>query len=430
MSLKTAIQSRVTAFLTSEARLEQGRARAERERRRLGAPHVVDYFHQADDPYSHLAVQGMRQLALRYHVEIRPHLAGPPPDWAAPERKRLTAYARLDAARLAQRAGFNFVDPGAQPPPDRLLLAEATLASALASRSFLAEAAELGERLWSGAPLPSRGTTAEAEAAKAEGVRLRAVLGHYLGAMIHYGGEWYWGLDRLHHLEARLTGLGARRAGAPDAPVYLEQDVTPAGVAMRGVRPALEMFLSFRSPYTWIALARARAVADACGADLRLRPVLPMVMRGLPVPPEKRMYILMDSAREARRLGVPFGRIADPVGRPVERGYALFPWARSQGRAYAYCHAFMEAVWSQGVDAGSDAGLRRIVEAAGLSWSQARPLVGNLDWRPEMEANRQAMFDLGLWGVPSFRVGEVSTWGQDRLWVVEEALRNQKRRGD
>jgi 2-hydroxychromene-2-carboxylate isomerase len=134
------------------------------------------------------------------------------------------------------------------------------------------------------------------------------------------------------------------------------------------------------------------------------------------------LYFALDTAREARRLGVPFGRIADPVGRPVERGYSLLPWARDQGRGYEYCLSFLRGVWAHGVDAGSNAGLRRIVEAAGLSWSEARPHIGNDDWRAEAEANRREMFELGLWGVPCFRVGDVATWGQDRLWVIESEL--------
>ena len=32
------------------------------------------------------------------------------------------------------------------------------------------------------------------------------------------------------------------------------------------------------------------------------------------------------------------------------------------------------------------------------------------------------MFGHGIWGVPSFHVNETATWGQDRLWVIEEAL--------
>jgi 2-hydroxychromene-2-carboxylate isomerase len=32
------------------------------------------------------------------------------------------------------------------------------------------------------------------------------------------------------------------------------------------------------------------------------------------------------------------------------------------------------------------------------------------------------MIALGLWGVPCFRVDDVSVWGQDRMWVIEDAL--------
>ena len=44
-----------------------------------------------------------------------------------------------------------------------------------------------------------------------------------------------------------------------------------------------------------------------------------MVMRNLPVPMRKGRYILRDTKREADRIGVAFGKIADPVGKPVQR---------------------------------------------------------------------------------------------------------------
>ena len=43
-------------------------------------------------------------------------------------------------------------------------------------------------------------------------------------------------------------------------------------------------------------------------------------------------------------------------------------------------------------------------------------------WRQIAEQNRQEMFALGLWGVPSFKVGDTAVWGQDRLWAVQQAL--------
>jgi len=190
----------------------------------------------------------------------------------------------------------------------------------------------------------------------------------------------------------------------------------------------LEFFASLRSPYTYIATERVLALAKRTGAELALRPVLPMVMRGLPVPPAKQLYIALDTKREAEDAGVAFGRICDPVGRPVERCFSLYPWARERGRGAELLLEFMRAAWSQGVDTGTEAGLRLTVERAGLSWGEAQAqLDRDESWRAELEANRAAMFALGLWGVPSFRVrgggaGDYATWGQDRLWRVEEEL--------
>jgi len=280
-----------------------------------------------------------------------------------PEREKLTQYAQMDAMRLAKKAGIDFV------VQDR----------------------------------PSATNTIVSDTR-------RKKLGHYLGGTLYYGSEWYWGLDRLHYLESRLTQLGARKEGV-GRPIYAPPS-KPIGSGDTGAE--LHWYLSFRSPYTAIVRNRIKTLADAYGADLKIRMVLPMVMRGLPVNPAKKTYIPFDTAREARRLGVPFGRIMDPVGRPVELGYSLLPWAREQGKDYDFVNAFLTSVWSEGVDAGSDSGI--------LDWTVAKDVMGNEDWRDEAEANRLEMLDRGIWGVPSFRVGDTITWGQDRLWVIEHAL--------
>lgn len=424
MSLRTALVSRVAEKVTGAARQQRQRLRAERRRRQASLPHVVDYFHQADDPYAALMVQVLPAFAARYDVQLRCHLVSTPPDWAAPERERLVNWSRADAAHLASRAGLSFTDGGAQPAAERVAHAERLFAKSLHPGTFVADAAAISAALWSGAALPD--ASGDPTAAKAEGDALRSRLGHYLGATLHYGGEWYWGLDRLHYLEERLSSLGVGQTGADAKPIYV-QPQSPAPDASANLAPsggAIDFFLSFRSPYTWIAATRVKTLADAYGLGLRLRFVLPMVMRGLPVPPAKGTYITLDAAREARRNGVPFGRVADPVGRPVERGYSLLPWAIGQGRGHEYCVAFMRAVWSEGVDAGRDAGMRRIVEAAGLDWAVARQLIGNDGWRADAEVNRRELLGLGLWGVPCFAYNGVSAWGQDRLWVIESAIRS------
>lgn len=419
MSLKSVITSNVTAYLTSGKRQDALRERAEKRRRKSGSAHVVNYFHQVDDPYSHLTVQALRILASRYEIDICPHLVGAPADWAAPEREKLQAYARLDAARLAETSSLSFRNPGHQPSDDRIRHTQQFLCDGIGGRDWLDRAIASGEALWTDEPLPV-GAPCDAEAALAAGEARRAGLGHFMSGMIEYGGEWHWGIDRLHYLEARLQTLGARRNGADAEPVYRTPAV-PTGQG-RKREAVLHWYFSFRSPYSYISAERVKALADAYGAELKLRFVLPMVMRGLPVPRMKQLYFTLDAAREAKRAGVPFGRIADPVGKPVERGYSLLPWALSHGRGFDFALSFMRAAWSEGVDAGSDKGLQRIVEAAGLDWSAARGVVDTEHWRAEAEANRAEMMALGLWGVPCFRVGDTAAWGQDRLWVAEAAL--------
>lgn len=417
MSLRTWVASRVMDRLTGVD--HETKVRAAAERTRAGGPHVIEYFHQVDDPYSHLAVQALARIESFYDVVIVPHLVGPPADWAAPERERLQAYARADVQRLSARHGLALPLMDRQPDQEQIDAANTLLVSSLASDHFFAEAQSVGEKLWSGVRL-EHVHHADSGAAIAAGEARRESNGHFMSAMLYYGREWYWGVDRLHYLEQRLMSLGAREAGALLFPCPMELEQAPTG-SLRG--ETIEFFLSFRSPYTWLAVPRVKALADAWGAELRLRYVLPMVMRGLPVPRMKGLYFARDAAREARRLGLPFGRIADPVGRPVELGYSLFPMAEREGKGYAWCEAFMRAAWSEGVDAGSMAGLREIATQARLDWQRAREHVDSPEWRPIAEVNREAMFALGHWGVPCFRIRDVAVWGQDRLWVIDEALR-------
>ncbi len=390
-----------------------------------------------DDPYSHLAAQLLDRLVECYDVELVTHLVGPPSDANAPERALLAAYARKDAADVAPHYGLTFPRDAAVPTPDQVARISSALAGAKDPTTFAARATALGDALWSGAKDRLAGLAAdaspadEAETARriAAGTERRRKLGHYAGAMFYYGGEWYWGIDRLYHLEQRLAELGATRpeARVPIAPCPAI-DPEPPKV---GEDVALEFFPSLRSPYTAAAYEPTLALAQATGARLVLRPVLPMVMRGAPVTLVKGSYIFFDTKREAEARGIRYGRsFVDPVGPPVERAYSLFPWARERGRGAELLGAFLRAAFDEGVDTSREAGLRHVVEAAGLPWSEASAILGNEDWCAELEANRQAMYrELGLWGVPSYRVrgpegvADFSTWGQDRLWLVAAELR-------
>ena len=372
MTLKSYLVSRVAEKILSRETLEKKREQHELIRGIMSNRHVIEFYHDPSDPYSQLLELALFALEKRYKIQITKHLVGPPDKEAAPERDKLQTYAKLDASRLAQRAGFDF------------------------------EYAEIA---------PAENTSQADE-------RLEA-FGHYQGGMLYYGDEWYWGLDRLHYLEVRLSALGLRKEASTDF-IYAPP-IVPSGMGNTGAE--LHWYVSFRSPYSAIVRDRVKALTDAYGATLKLRFVLPMVMRGLPVSPLKKKYIPRDTAREAHRLSIKFGRICDPVGKPVELAYSLLPWAREQGRDYEYAQSWLSGVWAEGIDAGNKRGLRKIVERAGLDWADAKTILGTETWRAEAEANRVEMMNYGIWGVPSFRIGDTITWGQDRLWVIEDKLK-------
>jgi 2-hydroxychromene-2-carboxylate isomerase len=306
----------------------------------------------------------------------------------------------------------------------------ALLLGAIDAGRFIELAYPLSRSLWGqvvgGEPvvwpsdLPSPASGAALQAHRQAAQRLRQRLGHYLGATFFYGGEWYWGLDRLHHLERRLQDLGTARDDQTELMLAPDEDRFDA--PPRDDAPAIDFYFSLRSPYSAIVAPRVFALGRASGAAVRLRYVLPMVMRGLAVPAIKRRYIATDAAREAFVRGIAFGRINDPLGRPTERGLALMPLAERAGLGQDYVLSFMRGVWAEGLDAGRDAGLRRIAERAGLDWADAHRALDDAVWRERAEAHRTQLSALGLWGVPSFCVGNTAVWGQDRLWAVRQAL--------
>lgn len=441
MSLKRQIQNLVSRTLTSDKTRDRLRSLAGMRRKISRQPRRVEYFHQVDDPYAHLAAQVLTEFIQRYEVELKIHLVAAPPDAAAPERERLIRYARFDAAAIAQPLGLKFNDPGQQPGSENHRRASEILAANLEPAAFSEIAPRVGAALWANATdvildLANEFATASKEEMIADldsGTKRRTKLGHYSGATFYFEGEWYWGVDRLHYLEERLRNEGVRRDGGSQAIIpprgTIEESLPDQGTAI-----VLEYFPSLRSPYSAISTQRTYALARHLPVELVIKPVLPMVMRGLPVPLNKQLYIIRDTKREADRLGIPFGDMFDPVGKPVEQAFSLYPFAKSQGRAGEYLAAFLTKSFSGGIDTGTETGLRQVVETAGLSWEEARPHLDQPGWQEELANNREEMLDAGLWGVPSYRVrsaGEpdFSSWGQDRLWLVEDEIRRRLDKG-
>ena len=110
------------------------------------------------------------------------------------------------------------------------------------------------------------------------------------------------------------------------------------------------MWFSFRSPYRTSRSSSIEEVLAPYGIPVVLRPVPPMVTRGLPVPPVKRMYIVRDAKREADRLGISFGQLCDPLGTGVENCLAIEQWAIKQDKGMAFAKSAMRGIWTEAMD--------------------------------------------------------------------------------
>jgi len=394
--------------------------------------HVIQVFLQVDDPYSYLLSYYLQFVARDYEVDIRVYLSQALPDEFMPQPALLAEYAARDCHLLAKELGIAFLDIGDTPVVEhrRALL------------DFLAgeqEQADFQETLHQALSLYWRGNTegvsrliahrqpgsGEADTLVSNNQSLLRKLGHYSSATVFYAGEWYWGIDRLAYLLTRLDGLGANKEPTAELASMMQtmQLSLPAAVPASAKNlPSLEMYCSFRSPYSYLALHRTYEIADAFGLQLDLRPVLPMVMRGLPVPREKLMYIVKDAVREAARLDVPFGQISDPLGIGAERCMAVFYYAKAEGKEREYMLSAGRAIWSDGVDVATDEGMRIVTECAGLFWPDVVKAMRSDDWRAAVQGNRESLTEAGLWGVPSFVIGDMALWGQDRDWLLARQI--------
>ena len=193
---------------------------------------------------------------------------------------------------------------------------------------------------------------------------------------------------------------------------------------MTFVNASIEYFFSFRSPYSYLSAERAFALAARYRIELVWRGVRPMAMRGQPLPRSKQFYILRDAAREATRLGLPFGNIYDPLGEGVWRCLTIAEHAQTQNKLAPFVIAASRASWAEGINVAEDAPLQKICEGAGLQWSECCAAIGNKDYRQRVEDNTARLGELGQWGVPTFVFGKDCFWGQDRIEDLELVLRD------
>ena len=429
MSLQRAVRSQILNLMFSPRVVRFRRWLNDRRRQLSGDGHVVSVFLQIDDPYSYILSHYLPSLLEHYDIDLRVYMSKAKGEEFQPAPDMLVEYAIADCRRLAVEFGIPFLDKGDLPPTEYRAGMSDAIAATAGSDEFAAGFYQALATYWRGdtatAAQISKSASDRGAAQKlvGESELLQSKLGHYNSAMLHYAGEWYWGVDRLQYLTDRLDATGIARGTLPNSRLASIRQTMRISLPVRPPTaakelPAIEFFHSFRSPYSYLALQRTFEIADAYGIRVKLRPVLPMVMRGMQVPTSKLLYIANDAYREAMRRGIPFGKIADPVGAGAERCLAVCSYAESEKRGREFVLQAGRAIWSEATDVATDKGMRKVTGRCGLFWPEVKQAMQSDDWRTTMEANRESMMSDGSWGVPTVRMGDLVLWGQDRDWLL------------
>jgi len=428
----------IANILFSPRLLALKRKLAERKRKRLGQPHVMTVYTSISDPYSYLLLKVLADFQKRFDVafDFRTVLNRQAQMYPAPNLWDKNAF--NDGRYLAALYELEFPLIKSDPNPKQDAQLTAQLLHWELQPGFLVKALSLFTAYWQGDtasihelcdPQVTDHNECYNHHLQANEKKLKDN-GHYLAAMLHYGGEWYWGLDRLQYLERRLNDL-AVNTDPKEVKFNLGHNqfckqMAPEGIA-RAQRQGLneepiEMYWSLRSPYSYLALLRMRQLARHYQVPLIVKPVLPMVMRRMQVPNNKKSYISQDTKREALQYNIGFGFISDPLGKGVENCYALYEYAKSKGRGLEYLEGYARAVWSQGIRSDTDKGVQSIVQGAGLNWSDAKRYLQDDSWRAWAQNNLAELYGHDLWGVPSFKYLETLAFGQDRINLIETQI--------
>ncbi|WP_379550793.1 2-hydroxychromene-2-carboxylate isomerase [Qipengyuania sp. DGS5-3] len=206
-----------------------------------------------------------------------------------------------------------------------------------------------------------------------------------------------------------------------------------------------DLYFSFRSPYSYLAVGRYRAMAEEYDLDIALRTVWPIAIRdpdllftGNPAAP---MYILRDSMRAGEFLGIPIRwPRPDPVvqdlatreiaeDQPLIRRICRMGQAASRhGHGLAFADEVSRIIFSGEVDDWHEgdhlagAAARAGLDIAELE-AEAKRDAAALD--AEIAANQDALEAAGHWGVPTLVFNGEPFFGQDRIdmakWRMEQA---------
>lgn len=211
---------------------------------------------------------------------------------------------------------------------------------------------------------------------------------------------------------------------------------------MTSETPRLDIYWSFRSPYSYLATARLIEIARDYQLDVEFRPVRPLALREPDFFSAGRKqflpYLFQDAPREAARLGLPFAAPnPDPVKMDMMSGkvdadqpimsrlMALGVAAEAAGAGLAFAAAIAGDIWSGKPGWEAEENLAAAAERAGLSLAELDKWAGDHGGEIEDAIARNEAAQLEHhWGVPLMVLNGEAFFGQDRIdaliWRLDE----------
>ena len=190
----------------------------------------------------------------------------------------------------------------------------------------------------------------------------------------------------------------------------------------------VEFFYDFGSPTVYLAATQLPDIAATVGATIDWRPILlggvfkstgnqsPVVV------PAKAAYMNNDLKRFAKRYGVPFRFNPHfPINTlALMRGAVAYQ--DDVVVSSTYRDAIFRAIWVEARNLNEPDVIGQVLSDAGLDPAELMNRIGQQTVKDQLIANTEEAVNRGVFGAPTFFVGEQMFFGQDRLDFVAEAL--------
>ncbi len=189
----------------------------------------------------------------------------------------------------------------------------------------------------------------------------------------------------------------------------------------------VEFFFDVGSPASYLAWTQLPGIAERTGAQIIWRPMLlggvfkATGNRSPAEVPAKSRYMRNDIARYVKRYGIRFQHNPDfPINTLLlMRGAEAY---RETADFHRYLTAVFEAMWAEPRNMNDPQQVGAVLQSAGFDPAEVLRLTESQAVKDRLKATTSEAVERGVFGAPTFFVGEQMWFGQDRLEWVAEAL--------